>query len=137
LGAFARWWPALAVSVVAAAVNRGSGFSLGFAVARFPGTMAAFAIPFSPSLSGVWSVAAGVISVAAVGMAALAAVFVFNKRAAAFGLFWFLLMALIVPAQPLAAFPGFALTLVAIGVVVFAPVLESRALLPEPEGVRG
>jgi hypothetical protein len=131
IGRYLRLWPALAISLavstIAAVIHRGDPFSASAAISGLPASVGSFAMPFLPSLGSGWTLADGLVSAGAISIAVFAAATVFDNGAAAFGLLWLLVMASLAPAQPLAAFPGLALALVATAVEPLAPALESYA----------
>lgn len=121
-----RCWPALVVSVLAGFLHRGDGFDPGASIVALPGIVARFFAPFASSLGSGWNIADGLASLAATGII-IATAAVFRFRAISFGLFWFLVMALLAPTEPLAALPGLALATIAALVPLSAPLLQLKA----------
>jgi hypothetical protein len=89
--------------------------------------LAGFLAPFVPQAGTGWSTLDGFVSTAAVAGTIVAAAAVFELPAVAFGLFWFLSMALAVPAEPLAALPGLSVAAVSALVLLLTPFLEARS----------
>jgi hypothetical protein len=140
-GRYLILWPALVISLagstIAAVIHWGEPFSAGAVISGLPAIVASFAMPFLPSLGSGWTLPDGLVSAGALSLAAFAAASVFDNGAAAFGLLWLLAMASLAPAQPLAAFPGLALALVATAVRLLAPALETHSFTDtgiSPEG---
>ena len=120
-----RCWPALIVSGLAGFLNRGDGFHPGASTVALPAIVARFLAPFATSLGSGWNTADGLASLAAAGII-LAAAGVFRLPAVSFGLFWFLVMAFLAPAEPLAALPGLALATMAALAAASTPLLDAH-----------
>lgn len=105
-GAAKQALPALVVSIAAMYLHRADTFSAEIAI---PGMLAAFAAPFVPSVATGWSLVDGLVSFVVVAGTMLTSVHYAELPGISFGLFWFLVMVFLAPAEPLAAFPGLAL----------------------------
>ena len=125
-----QYWPSLLVSVLAGLLHRGEGFHPAASFAAIPATFAGFFLPWSVSLQAGWSVADGVASFAAVAGTVVATTLVFRLPVVAFGLVWFLVMALVAPSEPMAAFPGLALAVIAALAPLAEPLREANLSWP-------
>jgi hypothetical protein len=120
-------WPALVVSALAGFLHRAGGFHPGAAIVAFAAIPGSFFIPLASSTNSGWGIVDGLACLAATIGIMIAASSVFRFPAVSFGLFWFLVMAVLAPTEPLAAFPGLALATVAALAAASIPLFETHS----------
>jgi hypothetical protein len=120
-------WPALVVSALAGFLHRADGFHPGAAIVAFAAIPGSFFMPFANSANSGWGIVDGLACLAATIGIMIAVSSVFRFPAVSFGLFWFLVMAVLAPTEHLAAFPGLALAIIAALATASIPLFETHS----------